>query len=141
MDPTVVKLFEGVTAQQMPALEAKILKMVSERLTRHIGYLRAQLAVKVNSKKVPHLLFRHFAEQDPITRAAFKNYEPEYPAELRAYGSFNSSSSSDSSSSSGGTIPKMKLSKLSSAQQQQQQQQQQHSEEQLAAHDKVADAV
>jgi hypothetical protein len=28
MDPTVVKLFEGVTAQQMPALEAKILKMV-----------------------------------------------------------------------------------------------------------------
>jgi hypothetical protein len=114
---------------------------VSERLTRHIGHLRAQLAVKVNSKKVPHLLFRHFAEQDPITRAAFKNYEPEYPAELRAYGSFSSSSSSDSSSSSSssGSIPKMKLSKLSSAQQQQQQQQ--HSEEQPAAHDKVADAA
>jgi hypothetical protein len=29
MCPTVVKLFEGVTAQQMPAVEAKILKMVS----------------------------------------------------------------------------------------------------------------
>jgi hypothetical protein len=29
MDPTVVKLFEGVTAQQMPVVEAKILKMVS----------------------------------------------------------------------------------------------------------------
>jgi hypothetical protein len=112
---------------------------VSERLTRHIGYLRAQLAVKVNSKKVPHLLFRHFAEQDPITRAAFKNYEPEYPAELRAYGSFNSSSSSSDSSSSSGSIPKMKLSKLSSAQQQTKQQQ--HSEEQPAAHDKVADAA
>jgi hypothetical protein len=120
---------------------------VSERLTKHIGYLRAQLAVKVNSKKVPHLLFRHFAEQDPITRAAFKNYEPEYPAELRAYGSFASSSSSSSSSSansssssSSASIPKMKLSKLSSSQQQQQETQQ-DSEEQLAVRDKVADAV
>lgn len=67
-------LYEGLTLETMPAVEAKILKKIEQKLNANVNYLRSLLAIKVNSKKVPNLEFRHFSEQDSIIRAAFKNY-------------------------------------------------------------------
>ena len=84
---------------------------VGERLNKYVGYIRAQLAVRVNSKKVPNIIFRHFAERDPITRAAFKNYEPDMQdAELVEVASPGAADAARGSSNAR-KLPRMRLSK------------------------------
>ncbi|KAG5180051.1 hypothetical protein JKP88DRAFT_349767 [Tribonema minus] len=73
----VATMLKSATPATLPAIEARLIKMVEQRLAAQAGYLRATLATRVNSKKVPQVLFRHFAESDPVVRAAYKSYSYE----------------------------------------------------------------
>eukprot|EP00611_Tribonema_gayanum_P030088 TRINITY_DN824_c0_g1_i1.p5 TRINITY_DN824_c0_g1~~TRINITY_DN824_c0_g1_i1.p5 ORF type:complete len:115 (+),score=24.89 TRINITY_DN824_c0_g1_i1:1460-1804(+) len=70
-------MLKSATPATLAAVEARLIKMVEQRLAAQAGYLRATLATRVNSKKVPQVLFRHFAESDPVVRAAYKSYSYE----------------------------------------------------------------
>mmetsp|Transcript_2055 Transcript_2055/g.2971 ORF Transcript_2055/g.2971 Transcript_2055/m.2971 type:complete len:224 (+) Transcript_2055:49-720(+) len=83
IDKDIAKLLLTATAANLTDIEAKIILMIEKRLKAHSGYIRSILASKVNSKRVPHLLFRHFSEKDPITRAAYKNFRYQEPKTRR----------------------------------------------------------